>query len=355
MCAPKSRLMKKYIALLSLFALFASAPADAQTPDDTLFGRKADLYGPKARAFTFTGFVGWYWHGQDQDLIDASDRFNEAWTSGIRAGWAFTRNFELEGSVGFCPTKTSVATQNAYYWTLDFVAQTPGTSVIFPYLTAGLGGLLLSPDGARDTSHFALDYGVGVKWFIFKNLALRPEIRGLSSFEPAHTAALFTLNLTYYAQTRAGSASAVTAAPVVTLPAPAPTPAPAESAPKDKLENFSGVITGIHFESNSSQISQDSYPLLDNAADFFVRHPELRFRIEGHTDDQGTFAHNQRLSEERAGAVKHYLVNKGVPESHVGAEGYGESRPIAENGSPEGRARNRRIEFKVLNPEIFKE
>jgi outer membrane protein OmpA-like peptidoglycan-associated protein len=71
--------------------------------------------------------------------------------------------------------------------------------------------------------------------------------------------------------------------------------------------------------------------------------------IEGHTDSIGTEAYNQGLSERRAAAVKNYLVKQGVPDgSRMTTVGYGESRPIADNKTPEGRFQNRRVEILIL-------
>jgi OOP family OmpA-OmpF porin len=78
--------------------------------------------------------------------------------------------------------------------------------------------------------------------------------------------------------------------------------------------------------------------------------PSARGEIEGHTDDLGSLTYNQKLSEERAEAVKSYVVSKGVDPSRVSAKGFGKSEPIAENGTEEGRARNRRVLFKRIDP-----
>jgi outer membrane protein OmpA-like peptidoglycan-associated protein len=77
--------------------------------------------------------------------------------------------------------------------------------------------------------------------------------------------------------------------------------------------------------------------------------PGLRIEISGHTDSLGPQAINLTLSEKRATAVKNYLIAHGVASDRLRAEGYGEFNPIATNETEEGRAKNRRVEFKVLN------
>ena len=78
--------------------------------------------------------------------------------------------------------------------------------------------------------------------------------------------------------------------------------------------------------------------------------PTMRIRVEGHTDNQGDDAVNQQVSQARAEAVRDFLISQGIGTTRVEAVGYGETRPIDTNSTEAGRARNRRIEFRVLSP-----
>jgi outer membrane protein OmpA-like peptidoglycan-associated protein len=73
--------------------------------------------------------------------------------------------------------------------------------------------------------------------------------------------------------------------------------------------------------------------------------PDLKFEIDGHTDNSGTPAHNLTLSQERAEAVKAQLVSMGIAESRLTTKGLGDTKPLSDNSSPEGKANNRRVEF----------
>ncbi len=103
----------------------------------------------------------------------------------------------------------------------------------------------------------------------------------------------------------------------------------------------------IHFDTSSAHISRGSFALLDELALAASECPEARIRIEGHTDSRGGEGFNKRLSQARAESVVRYLIEKGVAASRLTAVGYGESRPVADNATAAGQARNRRIEFNV--------
>jgi len=115
-------------------------------------------------------------------------------------------------------------------------------------------------------------------------------------------------------------------------------------------------LQDVNFDTGKSTIKADSEPVLDEVGDILSRWPELRIEIGGHTDSRGSEALNQTLSEARAKAVLDYLINKfpELPPSQFTSKGYGESQPIATNKTQLGMAKNRRVEFKVLNTEVLK-
>ena len=101
----------------------------------------------------------------------------------------------------------------------------------------------------------------------------------------------------------------------------------------------------IHFEKDSALIASDSTPLLEEVADALARAPRsAHVEIQGHTDDSGTPEHNKSLSQARASAVLEWLTNHGIEPSRLSAKGLGQEHPLSPNVTPQGRARNRRIQ-----------
>ena len=113
-------------------------------------------------------------------------------------------------------------------------------------------------------------------------------------------------------------------------------------------EESSFKLSDLHFESAKSIIKADSYAVLDELVNFMKLKPELKIEIGGHTDSEGSDISNLTLSQERAEAVRAYLIKKGISANRMKAKGYGETKPIAENDSAAGRALNRRTEIIVL-------
>jgi len=125
-----------------------------------------------------------------------------------------------------------------------------------------------------------------------------------------------------------------------------PTPV-AQSEPEPMAEPVR-VELDVKFDFDRAVVKQDSMSDIQDLADFMKQYGQTSTVVGGHTDSVGTDAYNQRLSERRANAVRDVLVNQhGLDASRVDAVGYGESRPVADNSTEEGRAINRRVEAEV--------
>jgi OOP family OmpA-OmpF porin len=111
------------------------------------------------------------------------------------------------------------------------------------------------------------------------------------------------------------------------------------------------VLRGVGFATNSATLTPGSLPVLDGVAEDLRKYPRLRVELQGHTDSSGADAYNLDLSQRRAESVRNYLMAQGVSGTQLVATGYGETEPIADNTTSEGRADNRRVVMRVLeNP-----
>ncbi len=115
------------------------------------------------------------------------------------------------------------------------------------------------------------------------------------------------------------------------------------------------AMQGIEFETGKAAIKKKSFPLLNQIAAIFVENGNYIVEVQGHTDNVGKAELNKKLSEQRANSVMKYLISQGVPEDRLSAHGYGMEVPIADNKTKAGRAKNRRVEFKISFEEVHYE
>lgn len=109
------------------------------------------------------------------------------------------------------------------------------------------------------------------------------------------------------------------------------------------------IARGINFESGKSTLKPESLGALNNIVQMMNAHPELKFEVSGHTDSDGNDASNLNLSTERAIVVKNKLISLGISGDRLTTKGYGETKPISDNTTAEGKANNRRVEFLKIN------
>jgi outer membrane protein OmpA-like peptidoglycan-associated protein len=107
-------------------------------------------------------------------------------------------------------------------------------------------------------------------------------------------------------------------------------------------------INHIYYEVNQYTVTPASYTALNELVAMLEAHPGMEIEISAHTDNVGTAVYNQQLSEKRAQNCVDYLVKKGIAATRLQYKGYGDSKPVSTNDTPEGRQLNRRIELKIL-------
>lgn len=224
----------------------------------------------------------------------------------------------------------------------------------FPYVYVGGGALhynvhkgpsptLVSPNSVEEADWTGIiPFGLGAEF----------SCCGTTSFEVTVGATYtFTDNLNYYAK---DDAKDMYYSVSVGLLFPRGHAAPEKEATGLRPENAkmydskvgeSIVLEGIEFTTGSAQILPSSEETLQKVYQTLKFNPSIEVEIQGHTDNVGSQELNQKLSLERAQSVKNYLVEKGIDSARMTTKGYGEAKPIASNDTPEGRQKNRRIDF----------
>ncbi|WP_066166501.1 OmpA family protein [Aliarcobacter cryaerophilus] len=208
------------------------------------------------------------------------------------------------------------------------------------YTLAGLGYQMFDKQwgGHEDDSAFG-NYGFGLKYNLTDSLALKFDLRHLMDIgngTPDNTL-LYNFGLAIPFGEKA---------PKVIAVEPAPAPAP---APKQVVAPVKPINLDVHFDTAKAVIKNTYNPKLNEFADMMKANKNFTADIEGHTDSVGSVAYNQKLSERRAAAAVDALTNLGVDKNRLRAVGYGKSRPIASNDTPEGRAENRRVHAVMTN------
>ncbi|MEM7414757.1 MAG: OmpA family protein [Gemmatimonadota bacterium] len=118
-----------------------------------------------------------------------------------------------------------------------------------------------------------------------------------------------------------------------------------------EAEETTLVLEGVNFETSSAELTAEARTVLDRVAAALVGNPDVRVRVEGHTDASGARSFNVDLSQARAESVAAYLTQQGVAADRMEAVGYGPDEPVADNGTAEGRQQNRRVELERIGGE----
>ncbi len=147
----------------------------------------------------------------------------------------------------------------------------------------------------------------------------------------------------------AGTPPPAPPAPKVEAPPPPPAPPARVEVRADKIE----INEKIQFDHNASTIKPVSFSLLDEIADVIRKNPQIKkIAIEGHASSEGDANNNKKLSDSRAKAVMAYLTGKGIATGRLSAKGYGSEKPIATNDTDEGKEKNRRVEFIIVEQDV---
>ena len=330
---------------------------------------------------------------------------------GLRAGYYPLRFLGVELEGGVMPTKTRSTDAGVTAWTFrgHVVAQL-GLWSITPFLLAGTGVLGVNSAGAPEAlgadQDVAIHFGGGAKFYLNRWVQLRLDVRdvvsnrrgvgeGLTSSPEILLGLTMTLGRSKKKKPKPGPGDRdgdrvldnVDFCPDTFGVEPRGCPTvclddndgdglanPEDQCPDDpetrngfedrdgcpdevppELADLAGIMTGITFDNDQDTIRSGSTQQLDHAVEIMQKYPTLRLRVVGHTDSRGGYHHNLDLSRRRANSVKEYMTSKGIDTDRIETSGVGPDQPLETNDTAEGRAKNRRIEFIILEEETSAE
>lgn len=339
--------------------------------------------------FTLTPSIGFYDFDSDRSaLADTSadpESYDDDSFYSFGIGYRLDNPWQIELVYLEGDTGTSAGDIDFTQFRLDGLYHMPSESSVVPYFVIGGGENEFDEPLDKVEENF-VNYGVGFKYAFNELISARTDLRAITSLDEEDTDVALTLGLQFLL----GGSSAPAPAPAPAAPADSDndgvsdandacpnTPAGVEvdsrgcaldddgdgvpnhedNCPDSEagarvdaegcyilLEEAREIELEVNFANNSAEVSDQYLSEIKAVADFMTEYPNTEAVIEGHTDSSGSESYNQDLSERRATEVANVLVEKfSVDSGRVSAVGYGEARPVADNGTAEGRSANRRV------------
>jgi len=330
----------------------------------------------RAGSFELSPFGGYNFFDNDQNLEDSP-----LW--GGRVGYNFTKHIGLEGVVEFINTKVDDRTITRFkegqyrspmddvdltFFHLDAIYHFMPDNRFNPFVVAGFGGFHSSPD-ISDNDMAAFNIGVGAKYWVAENIAIRFDLRDFivtEIFQETYHNISVLAGITFafggkkspapppvakYEAPPEPKAEAPVVARVTEPKAPAKVVAP---APPPEVKEIVIAFEDIHFDFDKATLTKEARALLQKDVRILQENPKSRIRIVGYTSAAGSVAYNQQLSERRANAVKAYLIDEGgMAQDRFVTVGYGETHPLARETTPEdvnsmAAKANMRVRFEII-------
>ncbi len=331
---------------LALLSATGTVAAEERWAGETVYAKGAYI----------TGMGGIY----DYDSERAIDDDSNTWGFGV--GYQFNSQYNAELVYGRQDEETSVGNRyvDGEVYRLDVFKNFKPRGRTTPFMLLGMGDLDLDPAQGPSNNETFVNVGGGFRYRLNDRLSLRWDARAVRSLDENITEFATNLSLIYAFQDAYKVASAV-------APVAAPVAAPGDADGDGVLDDVDqcpdtprnlqvnkrgcpiltreGVEIDLHveFDFDKDVVKTQYMPRIEAVADFMKKYPTTSTTLEGHTDSIGTDAYNQGLSERRANSVRKVFVERfGIAGDRLKAIGYGESKPIADNKTAEGRERNRR-------------
>ena len=296
-------------------------------------------------SFEINPFMG-YCTGATSRVLCHKDFF------GIRAGYAVTKNWEIEGAFDFVDSAAEMFHADVLY---NFM---PEKKSFHPFLVAGLGEAHVRPRFSESYTTLMADVGAGFKYFLNETVAVRSDFRDVITH--SHNAVL-TAGLTFAFGGKTPKSAAVAPAPIPaptteTKPEPAPSSKPepaAPPAPAPVPEPLRIILEDVHFENNKATLTPLAKEILKKDIQVLKDNSGIKVEIQGHTSAIGSALYNMKLSWKRADTVKDYLGKEGISPDRMTTVGYGKTRLEVPELNPrkkesEAAKINRRVHFEII-------
>ena len=221
-----------------------------------------------------------------------------------------------------------------------------------------MGGIVFDPEKTKSDQYFAVNYGIGLKYFLNENVALRGDVRHVISFNKTQSNLLYTAGFTF----SFGGKNAMKA-PVEALDKVEERAVIMASEPKVEEEVMAAAaepkiiilaLEDVHFDFDRSTLTPEAQIILKRNIQILKEHPKAQIRIAGYTSASGSKDYNQKLSERRANVVEEYLIDEGViTRDRLSKIGYGETSPAMYEAAPKeiyskAAKANMRVLFEII-------
>ena len=337
--------------------------------------------GQREGAFSISPMVGYHVFEGDQNTDDAV-------AYGLSLGYNVSKRWATELEVRYTPTETSqkgVQDEDIDGWSagINALYHFNPDDLLVPYISAGFGVMFFDNDGYDDDGDYMMNWGVGTKYFVNDDTALRLDLRHVLDFHSDRP-------WDHGGGDEVDNNFIVTAGLYWQFGGPAPPPPPpldsdgdgipdlrdkcpdtplgvmvdavgCPPAPKKELVPVPSPVVqppppivakeivtfNLLFDFDKYDVTDEMIPVLEQARVILDEDPEMSFMVMGHTCSMGTDGYNQKLSEQRAAAIQNWLVSNGIAATRLNSTGYGESLPKYDNDTKDGRKLNRRVEIQT--------